>query len=68
MNAVGIDVSKGKSMMAALHENGIRVTVLNPLLIKLTPILVQTQYLSDLQRFRPILNLIFNLKGFINLG
>ena len=34
MNAVGIDVSKGKSMMAALHEYGIRVTVINPLFIK----------------------------------
>ena len=55
MNAIGIDVSKGKSMMAAgentrtlmevtgryhepvaaaLHEYGIRVTVINPLFIK----------------------------------
>ena len=48
MNAIGIDVSKGKIMMAvmeatgryhepvaaALHEYGIRVTVISPLFIK----------------------------------
>ena len=43
MNAVGIDVSKGKSKTAAsLYEYGICITVMHPLFIKQNGVVLST--------------------------